>query len=190
MFQCTRIILSCILLLSAGRAHAQVPPPVDIPIPNLMQETQVWCWAAVAQQIIHFVRGPAQTPARCALVAMANGAHPQFCCNQRNPACVRTGSIQQISALIGQFGGRFAAYAPPADPMTVYQTLASGRAIILHIRSGMSTSHVVVLRGMSFIFTPQGIQPVLHINDPLAYYTQPVLFAQLAPLWIEALVIN
>ena len=98
--------------------------------------------------------------------------------------------MQQISGLIGQFANRPANYALPADPMTLYRTLASGRAIILHIRSSMSTSHVVVLRGMSFVPTPQGEQPVLHINDPLAYFTQPVLFSQIAPIWIEALVVN
>lgn len=185
-----QLIVICLSLLISGKAIAQVPRPVDIPIPNIMQETQVWCWVAVAQQMVHFIKGPAQTPPQCGMVALANGAHPDVCCRQRHPACVRTGSLQQISALIGQFGGRFAGFAPPADPMTLYNTLASGRAIILHIRSSMSSSHVVVLRGMSFIQTPMGVQPVLHINDPLAQFTQPVLYSQLVPIWIEALVVN
>jgi hypothetical protein len=146
--------------------------------------------AAVAQQIIHVMRGPAQTPAQCALVAIANNAHPDQCCVQRNPACVRVGTLPQISLLIGHFGGRFASYARPADPMTVYGTLASGRAMILHIRSGISSSHVVVLRGMAFVPTPQGPQPILFINDPLAHFTQPVPFWSIAPIWIDALVVN
>jgi hypothetical protein len=74
--------------------------------------------------------------------------------------------------------------------MTLYQTLASGRAVILHIRSGVSTSHVVVLRGMAFVETPSGIQPVLHINDPVSHFSQPVPFWQIAPIWLEALVVN
>ena len=186
-----RMLWTLALLLShALNAHAQTPPPVDLPIPNIPQETPVWCWAAVAQQIIHATHGPAQTPPQCALVAIGNGAHPAVCCNQPNPACVRTGSFPQIAGLIAQFGGRTSNYAPPANPMALYQTLASGRAIILHIRSGAMSTHVVVLRGMSFMQTPYGVEPVLHINDPLAYYTQPVPFSQLLPVWIDALVVN
>ena len=105
--------------------------------------------------------------------------------------CVRTGSMQQIQYLIGQFGGRFSALAPPTDPMTLYQTLSSGRAIILHVGSGQMSSHVVVLTGMSFV--PNGfggVEPVLHINDPLSYFNQPVPYSALVSIWIEALVVN
>ncbi len=58
-----------------------IPAPVDIPIQNLTQETEVWCWAAVAQQIILASQGPQATPPQCALVAMANGAAPEACCS-------------------------------------------------------------------------------------------------------------
>src|SRR4051794_12834935 len=123
-------------------------PPVDIPIQNILQETPAWCWAAVAQQIILAAAGPQQTPQQCALVAIANNADPGVCCSG-NPACVRTGSLEQIQFLIGRFGRHASMIAPPTDPMTLYNTLASHRPIILHIVSGPGTSHVVVLRGMS-----------------------------------------
>jgi len=74
--------------------------------------------------------------------------------------------------------------------MVLYHTLASGRPVILHVRSGMSSSHVIVLRGMSFTQTPSGIEPVLHINDPMSYYTQPVLFSQIVGAWIDAIVVG
>ncbi|UDF37606.1 UNVERIFIED_ORG: hypothetical protein LHJ69_11245 [Shinella sp. XGS7] len=167
-----------------------VPPPVDIPIQNIPQETPVWCWVAVAQQIVLATRGPQNTPPQCALVAMANNAHPSVCCNGPNPACVTTGSIPQIQGLIAYFGGRYSTYAPPANPMALYSTLASGRAIILQLRTGQTSAHVVVVRGMSFISTPMGVQPVLHINDPMAMFTQPVPFAQIAPIWMSAIVVN
>lgn len=105
------IIILAVLVVFAIDARAQVPSPVDLPIPNIPQQTQVWCWAAVAQQIIHATSGPVQTPPQCALVAMANGAHPAVCCNQPNPACLRTGSFPQIAGLIQQFGGRTSSYA-------------------------------------------------------------------------------
>jgi hypothetical protein len=169
---------------------AQNPPPVGLNIPNLLQETQVWCWAAVAQQIIAATQGRHNTPPQCALVAIANGAPPQACCGVANPACIRTGSLQQIQFLIAQFGGTYSTLAPPTDPMTLYQTLAAGRPIILHVASGLMSSHVVVLRGMEFVHGPMGVVPVLHINDPLSYFTQPVPFQNLMGVWIAAIVVG
>lgn len=37
-------------------------PPVEIPIQNIPQETPLWCWAAVAQQIILASNWPQETP--------------------------------------------------------------------------------------------------------------------------------
>jgi hypothetical protein len=168
----------------------QPPPPVDLPIENLRQETEVWCWAAVSQQIIMASRGPQNTPNQCALVAMANGASPETCCSGYNQSCVRPGSLQQIQGLVQQFGGRYSSYAAPTDPVTLYNTLAQGHAVILALRSGQGMGHVVVVRGMSYLQTQNGYEPVLHVNDPMAYYTQPIPFGQLKQLWTDAIVIN
>ena len=171
-----------------GVVHAQ---SVDLPIRNIRQETNAWCWAAVAQQIILAMRGRRNTPQQCELVAIANGAHPRICCTFWNPQCIIPGSLQQIQFLITQFGGRWTNLAPPTDPMTLYRTLDSGRPIILALNSGQSVGHVVVLRGMSFLRTRYGnVEPVLHINDPISYFTQPVPFRQLIPLWRAAIVVN
>ena len=190
--RCQRIVctMAMTLLLAESPMRAQVPRPVDLPIPNLPQGTEVWCWAAVAQQIINWRVGASRTPEQCALVAIANGAHPAFCCGGYNPVCVRTGTMPQVAGLIAQFGGRTSNYAPPTDPMTLYRTLSSGKPVILQVRSSWVSSHVVVLRGMSFVPTPYGVEPLLHINDPLAHFTQPVPFSRLAPLWVDALVVN
>jgi len=169
----------------------QIPPPVDLPIQNLRQETEVWCWAAVSQQIIYSIRGQQNTPAQCALVAMANGAEPGVCCNGYNQQCVTTGSLDQIRALIQQFGGRPSNIAEPTDPMTLYKTLASGHPVIIAIQAqGAQSGHVIVVRGMTFMQTPNGVEPVLHINDPMAVYTQPVPFRQLAQMWKAAIIVN
>ena len=184
----TALVLAAVAL--AAPALAQYPPPVNIPIQNILQETSSWCWAAVAQQIILAAAGSQQTPRQCALVAIANNAPPAVCCSGFNPACVRTGSLEQIQFLIGQFGRHASTIAPPTDPLTLYNTLASNRPIILHIVSGPGTSHVVVLRGMAFIPTPQGVMPVLYINDPMSVFTQPLPYPQLLQLWISAIVIN
>jgi hypothetical protein len=81
------IICLSVVFFSTETVHAQIPPPVDIPVQNIPQETQVWCWAAVAQQIIMFSQGPKRTPPQCALVAIANNASPQACCSGYNPMC-------------------------------------------------------------------------------------------------------
>ena len=54
--------------------------------------------------------------------------------------------------------------------------------------SGMS--HVIVIRGMFFQTTPMGVIPMLIVNDPMNQYTQPVPYAQLAPLWQSAIVVH
>lgn len=187
---CAFVIVALVVGVSVDARAQVVPQPVDIPIQNLTQGTPVWCWAAVAQQLIMHAVGPSQTPQQCALVAIANGAAPGVCCGGVNPACFRTGSWPQIQALIAHFGGRYSRQAPPTDPMTLYRTLAAGRPIILQVRSSFASTHVVVLRGMSFVPGPMGPVPVLHINDPMSVFTQPVPYHQLLPLWIDALVVE
>lgn len=173
------------------RPGEPIPPPVDLPIQNLRQETEVWCWAAVSQQIIYSLRGQQNTPAQCALVAMANGAEPGVCCNGYNQQCVTTGTLDQIRTLIQQFGGRPSNIAEPTDPMTLYRTLAGGHPVIIAIQApGSQAGHVIVVRGMTFMQTQNGIEPVLHINDPMAIYTQPVPFRQLAQMWKAAIIVN
>lgn len=169
--------------------YGRVLPPVDLPIRNIPQETQVWCWAAVAQQIIMATHGPQRTPAQCELVASAYGQHPQSCCgNPRN--CTVTGSLAQIQGLIAHFGGRHSSLEPPTDPMTLYRTLADGKAVVLAVKATPFSGHVIVLRGMGWMPTPNGQQPVLFINDPMAYFTAPVPFAQIARYWESAIVVN
>ena len=108
--------------------------PIDLGIQNIPQETPVWCWAAVAQQIILALNGPAGTPSQCGLVAVSSGVPPAVCC-QFPVQCARTGSLQEIRNLILYFGGHVSSITPPDDPMTVYQTLASGRVIIMAVQS-------------------------------------------------------
>ncbi len=169
---------------------------INLPIQNILQETPVWCWVAVSQQIILARVGPQQTPAQCALVAIANGAHPQACCGGYNPNCVKPGSIPQIQGLIQNFGMTYTSYAPPTTPDVLYHTLASGKAVILQIHSGYTpqgaphSAHVVVLRGMTFKQTPNGIEPILIINDPMAYYSQYVPYSTIRPIWISAIVVK
>ena len=161
---------------------------INLSLKNIPQKTPVWCWAAVAQQIIFATQGQNGTPPQCALVAIANGANPQMCCNMPQQ-CMVTGSLQQIQGLIAHFGGHYSSIAPPANPMIIYNTLASGKAIIMAVKSSPNSGHVVVIRGMAWVPTQFGIQPVLYINDPMAYFTQPIPFQNIASYWQAAIVV-
>lgn len=188
-----RLLLAAALFFRLSLSDAQgLPPPVDLPIANIPQETEVWCWAAVAQQIVAASNGPAGTPPQCALVETAYGVAPGTCCGGFNPACVQPGTFEQIQGLIRHFGGRLSHYSPPASPMALYQTLASGRAVILQLRmsGGPGVSHVVVVRGMSWVPTPYGPRAFLHVNDPMSIYTMPVPFDAIAPMWSAAIVVH
>jgi hypothetical protein len=185
--------LIILLFVISTKASGQfTPKPISLPIQNIMQETNVWCWAAVAQQIIFSLRGAGNTPPQCALVAEANGVHPNYCCaGIGNADCVKTGSLQQIQYLIDKFGGKISGIQHPANSMVLYNTLVSGRPIILQVKTGQSSAHVVVLTGMSFL--PNGVggtEAILHINDPMAYFTQPVAFSRLINIWMSAIVVG
>ena len=182
------LLVALALALSGSPASAQYPP-IDLGIQNITQQTPVWCWAAVAQQIIASLRGPQNTPSQCALVGVAFNVAPQVCCSQPQ-ACFTTGHLQQIQGLILQFGGRFSTLSPPAGPMEVYQTLRSGRAIVMAVMSSPYSGHVVVIRGMAWLPSPVGPQPVLYINDPMSFFTQPVPFDRLVRYWSAAIVVS
>ena len=174
---------------AAALPQGRVPAAVDLPIQNLPQETGVWCWAAVSQQIIMATYGPQATPPQCALVARAYGQHPDSCC-QMPQNCTVTGTLTQIQGLIGEFGGRYSSIVPPTDPMTVYNTLAAGKAIIMAVKASPNAGHVIVIRGMFWEPTASGVQPFLVVNDPMSYFTQPIAFSALAQHWEAAIVIE
>src|SRR2546423_9164495 len=93
------IAISVLATGLGGEVRAQpLPPPIDLGIQNISQETGEWCWVAVAQQIVLASRGAQGTPPQCAMVALANNQNPAFCCNG-NPQCVVPGSFQQIQWL-------------------------------------------------------------------------------------------
>lgn len=191
----------CILLTSACDELLTTPTPVEpnpvvgppdwlrpvrLDIPNFQQETPVWCWAAAAQQIIWYYQ--LGTPPQCELVAYANRTDPYLCCSGPH-ACPWVGTLVQIQELIRYYGGRYSSISPPANPVDVYNTLALGRPIIMAVKATGAVGHVIVISGMEWRPTPFGGEPVLLINDPLSYFTQPISFARIAQYWQAAIVV-
>lgn len=183
------VILGSTTMTSAQPVQPQLPPPVHLVVPNRLQQTQVWCWAAASQQIIEWSRG--SSPPQCALVAEANNVLPQVCCGVVNPACVRTGTMLQIQSLIAFEAGRGShVIPPPNDPATLYYYLQRGQPVILQIRTNPTATHVVVLVGMAFMRTQFGPVAILEVNDPMSMYTQPVTWQAIASALVNGLVID
>lgn len=189
MIRRMRLFFTLIVLAFAAPAAAQMralPPSVDLGIRNITQETDVWCWAAVAQQVIVKRRG--KSPPQCALVAMVHGRFPSFCCPHYE-RCAVAGSLRQIQTLIRNFGHRTTTLSPPTDAMSLYRTLRRGRPIILAIRNSQFTGHVVVLTGMTWVSGARGPEAVLHVNDPLRVIPNRLSFRALVPRWHAAIVV-
>jgi hypothetical protein len=183
------LVLLLLGLAAAAPAAAQMralPPTVDLGIRNIMQDTDVWCWAAVAQQVI--VKRKGRSPPQCALVAMVHGRYPSFCCPHYE-RCAVAGSLRQIQVLIRNFGQRTTTLSPPTDAMSLYRTLRSGHPIILAIRNSQFTGHVVVLTGMTWIDGANGQEALLHVNDPLRVIPNRLAFRALVPRWQAAIVV-
>ena len=185
------VFLTLTLFLQIERVVAMplLPPPVDIPIQNIPQQQSNWCWVAVVQQIIaakHW-QNTGNIPQQCELVSLANNL-PQTCCN--NPiSCNVGGTTAQIQWLINNFGGSFTTFQLPTNPMVLYNTLASGKAVIIQLNSGY-VAHVVVVRGMYFSYDQFGnAQPFLYINDPLGVFPQSVPFSNIAAIWTSSIVV-
>jgi hypothetical protein len=182
----TSVLLTFLLNISQGQFQSSIPRPIDLGIQNITQQTDSWCWAATAQQVIYWLRG--NTPPQCQLVANAFNANVQYCCNYPQ-ACNSPGYMQQIQSLILAYGGHYSTISPPANEMAVYQTLSQGKAIVLFLQTTPYVGHFVVVRGMEWVPTQFGYQALLYINDPMSYYTQPIPFNKLLSIWRAAIVV-
>lgn len=186
MRQVAALLLLGVLYVSSYARADQV----ELPIRNILQETPVWCWAAVSEQIVVSMRGRAATPRQCAMVAVAKNASPAACC-QYPMNCAVTGGLGDIQNLILYFGGSTSQILPPTDPQTLYGTLASGHPIIMQLQMDQGgMAHVVVIRGMAIVPSAWGPRAFLFINDPLQIYTQPIPFEDIIPMWRVAIVVN
>lgn len=169
-------------LMGSEEASAQaLPPPIELPIANRLQEAPSWCWVAVAQQVVTYYAWA--SPSQCAMVAAASNVPPQACCGAPQ-ACNRPGNFADIQNLIAAFGGRYSQLSPPADPMSLYRVLQQRRPVVVFLQGTQRIGHFVLIRGMAW--TPSG--PVVAVNDPMSYFTQPVPYIQLMQFWRAAIV--
>ena len=169
------------------RTAAQPLPPVDLRIPNVPQKTRVWCWAAVAQQVIIRKRG--SSPPQCALVAMVHGRPPSACCPHYQK-CAVPGRLSQIRKLIRNFGRSSSSLERPTDLMTLYATLCAGKPVIIALRNTRYTGHTVVVTGMTWVQSERGRTAMLHINDPIGALPPRVPYEIIRSRWTAAIIVH
>lgn len=161
---------------------------VYIDIENRTQQTSVWCWVAVAQQLIEHSRGV--SPTQCALVATTIGMAPVYCCSGYNPSCVRTGTMDQLRILLLAYGQSASSIITVSrDPMPLYNELINGHPIVLQVRTSTISTHVVIVKGMRFTRDRDEIKAWLIINDPMRMETHVVAYSRIYPTIINTLIV-
>ncbi|WP_345117429.1 papain-like cysteine protease family protein [Hymenobacter algoricola] len=178
------VLLGIVFCLSSiGATKAQDP---ILNIENRVQIDPMWCWAAASEQIIYWLTG--NDISQCQLVATAKHANPMICCTTVG-ACSVPGSLTDIQNLVLAYGGHYSSIAPPASPSVLYNTLLNNKAVVIYLQTSPTIGHFVVLRGMAWQNTPDGMMPIFYLNDPMSIYVRPVDFNQLYSIWRAAIVV-
>lgn len=177
--------LSALLVaLSAAPASARLeeriaygaPPPVSLFLPNHIQQSRNWCWAAVARQLIARHDGP-DAPFQCELAARAKGVSAHACC-LGSRACRGVADMDELKALLLS-EGLGARRLRDWSPLALHAELVRGRLLVLGLREPDRPGHLVVAKGMRWIAG----EPWFLINDPEGLRPREMSYRQLAAVW-------
>ncbi len=186
------------LFPGASVAYAQPTPdlsPVFLPVPEVTEQTPIWCWLAVSEMGLRYRRGG--SPKQCQMLEIGLRTLPGYCCSAPQ-RCLRAGSMEEIRRILGVLGGIHTQSAGPLQPMALYQVLRSGSPVIAAISTGSSIGHTIMIRGMRFesrtVWTPFGPRteqvPIVLINDPMSYFAHEVPYATLQRQWLSSIVVG
>lgn len=94
-----RAILAALLFFALTMSCAKRSAAYELPIQPVYQQTQVWCWAAVAEMVLRYYDWQSINPAgnyQCGIVALLNPI-----CNQNCFACITPiGSTFQLAQVM------------------------------------------------------------------------------------------
>lgn len=122
-------------------------------VPLVLQQTPVWCWAAVSEMVFRYYRTGFE---QCQILSAWYRAP---CCGAASQFCQTTASIEVIRETLGGFGIRSIHFPGPISFQAVQSEINAGRPIIVAYR-GSSAGHVVVIHG----YDARGN---VYIRDPL-----------------------
>lgn len=181
------LLVALIAAVFVVPARAQVPPPIDLGVINIPQQTPVWCWAAVVEQVVRW-RSGGSGPSQCQIVSAANGFPAEHCCGPAvgAPICLRPGGVQEMQQALFSLVNIRSSVFGPLSWQQLYQFLSLGRPVLVLLHSTPFSGHVVLVRGMFFV--PQG--PVLIVNDPMAYFSQPVPIQAFYAFWTGSVLLD
>jgi hypothetical protein len=195
------LALSVALTVFAPSTAAQaqeIPPPVMLDVPIVTQETPNWCWLAAAEMAIRH-ENSGMSLRQCEMLEIGFNMPPGECCRDMMSCAGPAYGMEELRSIVAQFGGVLTVLTPPLPPQVLYGALLSGSPVIARIRSGLTSSHVIVIRGMRFRLREEtaadgtvtmGIEPLLLVNDPLSYFPHELPYERLLPLWIDSLIVD
>lgn len=163
-------------------AHKSDPLPVELNVPYHAQDTEQWCWVAVAQMVL--AQRTSHVPRQCELVESFDRREPGSCCaNVRN--CMRCAvDLPEVQRLLHHNGLESERLMAPVTPERLREELSNGSPIIVQI--GLERSrHAVVVSGLRYV---DGIA-VLTVNDP-ATERHDMTYEELNETWIDLVVVE
>jgi hypothetical protein len=180
---------------TSTQAQQSLPPPVNLPVPVVLQQTQVWCWLASSEMVIRYLNnGFSYT--QCQMLEKGYGLPPGACCGNPGACMVTAQSWSAIQAVLA-FGGLKGTIRPALSANDLYLTLRRNHPVIAQISEGGQGTHAIVLRAMRFAqvivgYYPNGLPAVqtvayVAVNDPLNIFPQEAEFSRLSSVWMDSL---
>lgn len=205
---------SAVLVLAQPAAAQDLgwtrPDPVSINIPNVVQENDYWCWAALINQLINW-RGLGQAPSQCEIVNIANtykGWQSINCCeDSARPECSRFGDENELKNIVSLYGGTVRDVASPQTPEEIYGYLTNRQVLLMLVEyevaagpegaagadgaegaagtegaeSAEGNKHLYMVRGLDW----EGEEAMLLVNDPAVAESQRFKFSEAKETWIR-----
>ena len=198
IFALTLLVSLTVFVPSRAAQAQEVPPPVMLDVPIVTQDTPAWCWLATSEMVIRHENAGVSLR-QCEMLEIGFGLPTGECCRDLASCTGFAYGMEEMQSIIAQFGGVLTALTPPLPPQVLYGALLSGHPVVARIRSGLTSSHAIVIRGMRFRpreetapdgTVTMGFEPLLLVNDPLSYFPHELPYERLLPLWIDSLIVD
>ncbi len=134
------------------------PNGVYLPVPEMPQQCQSWCWAASIAMVAGYYGKPVS---ECELAGYKSGYGPS-CCSWGACAsqCNQTATPQEISYMLGQLGIHGSLLGSALSEHQLQIELSSGRPVYTMFQGSFS-GHAVVITGFT-----GGTPAIYHVVDP------------------------
>jgi hypothetical protein len=179
------VVVGALAVPSVAQAQSGSPPPVNVDVPLVAQDTPQWCWLAVAEMVMRTRSG--FSPSQCEMLEERDGEAEGNCCDDLRQ-CARAGtSLREVAAVLEQAGGIHTRYTMAILPAALYGLLSGGLPVVAQISETSGMTHAVVIRGMRY----DGLgRAVLTVNDPGRPAPTEILYDDLAVGWLDSLVVE